>query len=58
MWPVRAGVAVHSAISVADPGFPRGVPGAPIYYLTNFSLKLHEDEEILARGEGASHVLP
>ena len=27
-------------------------PGAPAYYLANFSQKLHENEEILARGEG------
>ena len=31
--------------AVADLGFPRG---APTYYLTNFSPKLHENEEILA----------
>ena len=39
-----------NVISVADSGFPRGsanLLGAPTYYLTNFSLKLHENEEIL-----------
>ena len=40
---------------MADPGFPRGgganpKGGAPIYYLANFSRKLHENEEILSRG--------
>ena len=40
-------------LTVADPGFPRGsapIPeGAPTYYLTNFSRKLHETKEILAQ---------
>ena len=39
---------------VADPGIPRGGanprPGALTYYSTNFPLKLHENEEILAGG--------
>ena len=42
---------------VAEPGFSRGgcanLGGAPTYYLTNFSQKLHENEEILAQ-TGAS----
>ena len=43
------------ALSVADPGFPRGGSanpkgGVPTYYLANFSRKLHENEEILGRG--------
>ena len=36
---------------VADPEFPRA--GVPTYYLTNFSRKLHENEEILAQFAGA-----
>ena len=40
---------------MADPGFPRGGAnprGWDANYLTNFSRKLHENEEILARGSG------
>ena len=47
--------------SVADLGFPRGCRqplGVPIYYLANFSLKLHENEEILDRGREASLTPP
>ena len=46
--------------AVADPGFPRrrrGAnprgEGAPTYYLTNFSQKLHENEEIRTHGDPA-----
>ena len=54
----------HVLISVADPGFPivggansRG--GAPTYYLTNFSRKVHENKENLARGgEHTSLAIP
>ena len=38
---------------MADPGFTRAyqpLRGASSYYLTNFSQKLHENEEIWARG--------
>ena len=49
--------------ALADPGFPRGgtpIPeeGAPTYYLTKFSQKLHENEEILAQKRGASPWRP
>ena len=44
---------------MADPGFPRGggtnpKAGAQTYYLTNFSQKLHENEEVWGRGGHAS----
>ena len=38
---------------MADPGVPGDGGGAPKYYLTNFSRKLHENEDIL---EGGAHV--
>ena len=43
-------------LPVVDPGFPRRElqpQGAPTYYLTNFSQKMHENEEILG-GEGGA----
>ena len=48
---------------VADPGFPRrggANPrgGAPTYYLTNFSQKLHENEENLTQRGGARPCAP
>ena len=50
-----------SLSSVADPGFPRGgganSRGAPTYDLVNFRRKLHENEEILARGGGGARPL-
>ena len=47
-------------IVVADPGFPGGSAnpgGEAIYYLTNLSWKLNENEEILAR-RGARDAPP
>ena len=45
---------VIDLLAVEDPGFPRAgganPRGAPIYYLTNFSRKMHENKEILAGG--------
>ena len=35
---------------------PKG--GAPTYYLANFSQKLHENEEILGRGERVPRAPP
>ena len=48
---------------MADPGFPRGgganpKGGAPTYYLTNISQKLHENEEILGQRGGARPLRP
>ena len=48
---------------VADLGFPRGGcsnsrGGAPTYYLTNFSRKLHENEEILVQRWGCASLAP
>ena len=51
-------------LPVVDPGFSRGgganpERGAPTYYLTNFSLTLHENKEILAqRGFACPSRLP
>ena len=52
-----------SPTAVADPGFPRrggANPrgGAPTYYLTNFSQKLHENEENLTQRGGARVPAP
>ena len=49
-----------SIITVADSGFPRGGTTTlnPSYYSTNFSPKLHENEEILARGGGTHPSRP
>ena len=48
--------------SVADLGFPTGgcanPGGAPTYYLTNFSRKLHENEEILVQRWGRASLAP
>ena len=56
----EAGVCRYT--SVADPGFPRGklqpVKGAPVYYFTNSSRKLHENVEILARDGGDASFVP
>ena len=49
--------------AVADPGFPRrgGAnprEGAPTYYLTNFSQKLHENEENFTQRGGRASLRP
>ena len=50
-----------NALSVADPGFPRGgganPPGAPTYDFAKFPQKQHEIESILTPGVG-SLILP
>ena len=49
--------------SVAHPGIPRGGTNSGgrevlTYYLTNFSRKLHENEEILAEGRRVPRAPP
>ena len=59
IWSVRQGVGVSNvANQVLLQWRIQDFPGAPTYYFTNFSPKLHENEEILDRGSRTSLAPP